>query len=82
MYQRINESIEVAGVFSRGKFLIHKFKWQQREFRVAETTLINNTRDGGVRLRLYSVSVAGTLYRLKWNLETHEWHLEEIWYEG
>ncbi len=82
MYQRIDESIEVIGVFSRGKFTVKKFRWQGREHRVAETTLVNQTKDGGVRQVLYSVVVGGTLYRLQWNQSTHDWKLEEIWYEG
>ncbi len=82
MYQTIHESVDVAGVFSHGKFVPKKFRWRSRECIVEAITYTGDFKDGGVRSRQYSVLVKGTLCRLLYNRETEDWFIEEVWYEG
>lgn len=85
MYQRIDETIAVIGVYrpaQRPKFQPKKFQWQDKTLVIQEVTLANDVKDGGVRKRYYSVVVGENAYRLSFNRETEIWTLEEIWYEG
>jgi hypothetical protein len=81
MYQTIGEDIEVIGIFKRGKLLPRKFQWRQQILDIQEVTMINDTRDGGIRKRFYSVMSGGNLFRLSFNRESEIWKVEEIWCE-
>jgi len=82
MYQTIHEKIAVAGVYDQAKFVPRKFKWKGRELVISQLTFLNDYKDGGVSLRMYSVMAGGNLYRLSFNRSTEVWMLEEMWYEG
>jgi hypothetical protein len=79
MYQYIAEPIEVAGVFAKSTFTPKKFLWKKREYLISQITLKSDTKDGGVRKRLYSVVVGRELYRLTYNRDLENWLLEEVW---
>lgn len=79
MYQTIDEPIDVAGVYAKSTFTPRKFRWKNKEYLIQEITLKSDTKDGGVRKRLYSVLVGRELYRLTFNRENESWRLEEIW---
>ena len=48
---------------------------------VNQLTLVSDTRDGGVKKRLYSVQCGREVLRLEYNRETEKWLLAEIWVE-
>lgn len=81
MYQTIDEVIVVAGVYKPGGFYPVKFQWRQRTYQIEKTTFITELKDGGVRQRMYSVLVKGTLYRLKFDRAAEQWWLQEVWCE-
>lgn len=81
MYQTIGEDIEVIGIFKRGKLMPRKFQWRQQVLDIQEVTMINDTRDGGVKKRFYSVMSGGNLFRLSFNRDSEVWRVEEIWCE-
>lgn len=81
MYQTITEPIEVAAVFRQGKVMPKKFKWRQRVYPIDQITLSADFKDGGVRQRLYAVVAAGNTYRLRYNRESEQWLLVEVWVE-
>lgn len=82
MYQRIDEKIAVAGVYQQQGFQPKRFKWKTRVYDVEQITLVNDAKDGGRKLRFYSVIVRGTAYRLCFDRDNEQWLLEEVWYEG
>jgi hypothetical protein len=82
MYQTISEPIEVAGIYTKSTFIPKKFRWKNRVYPIQEITLQSDTRDGGVKKRLYSVVVGKELYRLTFNRDAESWLLEEVWIEG
>lgn len=79
MYQTINEDISVLGIYSHSKFTPKKFKWKDKTFAIKEITLINDTKDGIIKKRLYSVISQANLYRLEFNRETEKWRILEVW---
>lgn len=81
MYQTIGEDIEVIGIFKRGKLIPKKFQWRQQVLNIQEVTMVNDTRDGGIKKRFYSVMSGGNLFRLSFNRDSEVWKIEEIWCE-
>lgn len=81
MYQTIHETIAVAGVYDRAKFLPKSFVWRQRKRAVSEITLMANINDGGIKKRHYAVIAENNLYRLLFDRQNEVWWLEEIWME-
>lgn len=81
MFQIIGEAIAVVGMYKNSVFTPKKFLWKSRVYLIEKITLISDTRDGMVRLRLYSVLCGKTLYRILFNRETEKWILEEVWVE-
>ncbi len=81
MFTSITEAIDVVCVFANGKCIPKKFKWRERVISISQITLINDTKDAGIKKRLYSVMDQKTLYRLEFNRDTEHWTLLEIWSE-
>ncbi len=81
MYLTIEEDISVVGVYANFQFIPKKFKWKDNVFPIKEITLSNNTRDGVIKKRLYSVISRGNLYRLEFNRESEQWKIMEVWVE-
>lgn len=81
MYQTINKEIAVIGVYARSRFIPKKFKWDNKIFPIQEITLSNDTRDGIIKKRFYSVICGTEVYRLEFNRDSEKWLLTEIWVE-
>ena len=81
MYQTINESVLVAGVYAHHTFTPKKFKWRTRDLAIDRITLVSDIKDGGVKKRLYSVTVGKDVYRLEFNRDSEHWILNELWIE-
>ncbi len=81
MYHTVDETIDVVGSYTHGKFVPRKFRWGKRVLVVDQVTLQSDTKDGGVRKRLVSVAVGREVYRLEFNRETEQWYLREVWVE-
>lgn len=81
MYQKIDETIWVVGVYKNNQFTPKKFQWRTRQYYISEITLCNDVRDGAILKRWYSVIAENTLYRIEFNRTTEQWRLLEIWIE-
>ncbi|MEP7167689.1 MAG: hypothetical protein ABI758_06980 [Candidatus Woesebacteria bacterium] len=81
MFQRIDEKVEVAGVYKAATFVPKKIKWGKKVLLIEKVTLISDIRDGAIRKRMYSLLCGGELYRVVFNRDTEIWILEEIWTE-
>lgn len=88
MYQTIGENIIVIAAYYQtrkprvGKLVPKKFLWRNQTYVIEEITLVNDTKDGGVRKSTFSAIVKGNIYRISFNRETEDWVLEEVWYDG
>lgn len=82
MYQTIHEPVKVAGVFSRSKFKPSWFEWNNRLLKIQQITLISDYKQGLVKNKIYSVMAEGNLYHLKFDLNAHDWILEDVWLDG
>ncbi len=79
MYQTLHETIRVAGVFAYGKFKPVWFDWHNEQFKISQITLISKIKDGGRQQRLYSIVVGNDVFRLLFDLQTHDWFVEAVW---
>jgi hypothetical protein len=82
MYQRIDETIIVAGVYRPGKFIPKRFQWKQHTFDITTINTSHDFRDGNVRKRQFSVSVGENVYLIEFNRDQETWTLEQLWVEG
>jgi hypothetical protein len=82
MYQRIHETIRVAGVFEKSHFRPIWFDWRGRKMDIKEITLVSDFKQGGVKHKIYSVVVAGDVYRLVYDLKDQDWFVEAVWEGG
>jgi len=82
MYQTISEHIAVAGVYDKSFFVPKKFLWHRKSYLIERVTFTADTKDGGVFLRMYSVTSQGNAYRIQFNRTTERWTLMEVWCEG
>lgn len=73
MFQTIDETVTVAGKYQKGQFIPHAFVWHGRKIKVEAITLTSNTRDGGIKKRLYSIVSGADLYRLEFNRDNEQW---------
>lgn len=81
MYQKISETVAVAGVYSASKFSPKKFQWRGRSFVISAVHSVHDFRDGTVKKRRFSVMAEKNLYLLEFNRDTETWLLEQIWVE-
>lgn len=73
----INESIDVAAVFSKNKIKPKWFLWNGRKYEVRETTYIWQDNLGEAKIIHFAVSDGATLFELSLNQKTMLWRLEK-----
>ncbi len=81
MYQTIDETVEVLGSYLKAGFKPLRFKWRSRVYPVEQVTLVTETKNAGVRGRIYSVVSKSNVYRLYFNRDLETWSLQEVWCE-
>ena len=81
MYQTIHETVAVVGTYKDGMFVPRKFKWGERVMPIETITMVNDTRDGIRKKRLYSLVSKGTVFRLEFDRDSEHWLLLELWVE-
>jgi len=82
MYQTLEETISVLGIFKQASFTPKKFHWHHRTYPIERITSIHESQDGGVKKLHYAVFSGGNLYFLEYNRTAETWKLDQIWYEG
>lgn len=81
MYTTINETIDVVGIFAKNGFTPVRFRWRGKTYPVTQITLKSTAKNGGVRMRYYSVLSGQDVFRLTFLPDDERWRLEEIWTE-
>lgn len=49
---------------------------------IDDITLVSDFKEGGVKHKIYSVVVAGDVYRLVYDLRNQDWFVEAVWEDG
>lgn len=82
MYQIIGEKVDVAGVYSKGRFHPKKFAWKGRAFVIDQVASCHDFKDGSVRKRQFAVVANGNTYLLNFDRDIEQWVLQQIWVEA
>lgn len=81
VFTKINEKIEVAGVFKAGQFWPKKFQWRKKIWLVKTITLITRVKAEGEDKKIYSVETNGQICRLEFDRLNESWRIEEVYCE-
>ena len=81
MLEWIDEPIKVLASFDKGLVTPHKFSWRKRVIQISNVNMIHRTRDGTVTCYIFSVSNGTAAYKLKFNVATMKWTLEQVYNE-
>jgi hypothetical protein len=81
MYESIDETISVIGVYANAHFVPKKFLWNEREYVISTVTFAADIKEGDIRKRHYTVISEGNAYRLLFDRSKETWKLKEVWNE-
>jgi len=82
MYETINEPVEVNVSFLHHRTTPKRMKWQERYYDIKKVNLVHATREGTKKIFYFSVSDLLNYFKLKFDTETLEWRLVEIYTDG
>ena len=84
MYDYIDEPVEVTVDFSWPKVRPQRMRWNNRDYPIERVNLIHAAREGDKRLFYFSVSDQNTanFFKLRFDTETLEWRLVEVYSEA
>lgn len=78
MYSPVHEPIAVLAEFNGSKIKPLSFKWQKHTYNNLRLSLAYKTRQGQDLLTYFCVDDGVNYFKLVFNSQTLEWHLEEI----
>lgn len=81
VFTKIDEKIEVAGVFKAGQFWPKKFQWRKKVWPVIATTLITRVKAAGDDRKIYSIETKGQICRLEFDRLNESWRIKEVYCE-
>ena len=80
MIQTINEKVAVLTVSrpEAGPLTPYKLRWQGRVYRITKIGFHHTVREGRTLFHVFAVACPTLAFRLKLNIETLQWLLEEV----
>jgi hypothetical protein len=79
MYDLVNEPVDVLVAFRENRAVPWIMKWHGRKYTIKRVNLIHATREGTKKIFYFSVSDLLNYFKLKFDTETLEWRLVEIY---
>lgn len=80
MYEKVHEKVNVDVHFTKEKPRIHAFIWKNKVHAVSSINLITRARKGQIPVFLFSVSNGNGAYELRFDTDTLQWWLEQIYW--
>lgn len=81
MYDYVNDPVDVTVDFSWPRVRPKKIRWNNRDYILERVNLIHATHEGDKKLYYFSVSDRTNLFKLRFESDTLEWRLVEIYHE-
>ena len=72
------EPVNVWVFFKQSLIQPYLFFWKNRSIKIDKINLIHTTKDGASVFYHFSVSAGNNFYRLKFDLKSLKWFLEEV----
>lgn len=74
----LSEQVNVWAFFQKSEVTPYVFFWRGRRIKIDKINLMHTKKEAGVLHYIYSVSSAGNFYRLRFDLTSLKWVLEEV----
>lgn len=82
MYDLVNEPVEMFVAFKHNRVAPWIMKWNGKNYDIKQVNLIHVVREGGKKIFYFSVSDLLNYFKLRFDTDTLEWHLVEIYTQG
>ena len=84
MYDHINETVEVLVDFRWPRVKPTLIRWNNRNYPIESVNFVHNAKEGTTRMFYFTVSDTGqaNTFKLRFNTESLEWRLLEIYSDG
>ena len=79
MYDLVNEPVDILVAFRNNRVVPWIMKWHGRKYTIKQVNLIHATHEGNKKIFYFSVSDLLNYFKLKFDTETLEWQLVEIY---
>ena len=78
-HQRLHDPIDVAAIFTRGIITPKQFRWQAVRYHVDRVNQRWQSKNGGIVIRYFAVSVGRDAYKLAFHTKNLMWTIEEVY---
>ncbi|MDD4995384.1 MAG: hypothetical protein PHW53_02910 [Patescibacteria group bacterium] len=82
MYDLVDEPVDVLVAFRNNRAMPWLMKWNGKKYDIKQVNLIHSVREGSKKIFYFSVSDPLNYFKLKFDTETLEWRLVEIYTDG
>jgi len=77
--ERLHDPVDVAAVFSRGVITPREFRWQDIRYHIDRVNQRWQSKNGGITIRYFAVSVGRDAYKLAFHTKDLTWTIEEVY---
>ena len=81
MYEKVHEKIKVRVDFKEQDPDIKGFVWKNKDYSVSRINLITRARKGQIPVFLFSVSNDAGAYELRFDTDTLQWFIEQVYWK-
>jgi len=80
MIEQVQEKIDVVSISRRGRGIVVpiKFQWNNKTYSMKKIGLHHPLREGRTLYHMYEGTDGNLYFKLRYNTETLQWHLEAI----
>ncbi len=82
MQEFLNDPIDVLVAFHENRVIPKRIRWNKRNYDIKYVNLVHSAREGTKRIFYFSVSDLSNYFKLKFDPETLEWRLVELYTDG
>lgn len=82
MYENINEPVEVFVGFFKKKVRPLVFRWRNHKYTINKVNLVHVSYEGKDKIYYFSVTDNANYFKLRFNTESLDWKLMELYYNG
>lgn len=79
MNTAVDDRIDVVVSFEGNRVIPRRLRWNRRDYDIARVNLVHMAREGEKRVFYFSVSDFANYFKLRFDAETLEWRLVEIY---
>ncbi len=82
MHELINEPIKILVSFNGTKVRPVAFEWRNKRYEICQLNLVYHATEEGRKIFYFSVSDEANCFVLRFDPETMQWRIQEVYNEG